>query len=57
MYGWRVLDADTIPAQLQGLIRVPGKKVTVYNFGIEGATLERELALLRRFATPMRSTR
>ena len=48
-YGWRVLDADTIPAQLQNLIRIPGKKVTVYNFGIEGATLEREIALLRRF--------
>ena len=49
VYGWRVVDAHTIPAQLQGLIRVPGKKVTVYNFGIEGATLDRELALLRQF--------
>ena len=49
VYGWRVVDAHTIPAQLQGLIRVPDKKVTVYNFGIEGATLDRELALLRRF--------
>ena len=48
-YGWRVLDADTIPAQLQNLICIPGKKVTVYNFGIEGASLEREIALLRRF--------
>ena len=44
-----MLDADTIPAQLQNLIRIPGKKVTVYNFGIEGASLEREIALLRRF--------
>ena len=36
---------DTIPAQLQGLIRIPGKKVTVYNFGIEGATLDRRTRL------------
>jgi lysophospholipase L1-like esterase len=47
-YGWRVFDADTIPAKLQDAIRLPGKKVTVYNFGIEGASLEREIALVQR---------
>jgi lysophospholipase L1-like esterase len=47
-YGWRVFDADTIPAQLQNAIDVPGRKVTVHNFGIEGASLEREIALVRR---------
>ena len=47
-YGWRVLDADTIPARLQDAIRAFGRKVAVYNFGIEGASLEREIALVRR---------
>jgi len=49
LFGYRVLDADTIPARLQGAIRVPDRKVTVYNFGIEGATLKGELTVLRRF--------
>jgi len=50
VWGWRVLDADTIPAQLQDILRREGhRNVTVYNFGIEGATLGVELALLKRF--------
>lgn len=48
-YGWGVHDADTIPALLQDKIHIPGRKVTVYNFGIEGASLAQEIALLRRF--------
>ena len=46
-WGWRVLDADTIPVRLQAALRRAGHaNVTVYNFGIEGATLKAELALL-----------
>ena len=49
-WGWRVLDADTIPARLQVALRRAGHaNVTVYNFGIEGATLNAELGLLKRF--------
>jgi lysophospholipase L1-like esterase len=49
-WGYRVLDADTIPARMQELLRHAGHaNVTVYSFGIEGATLKRELALLKRF--------
>jgi lysophospholipase L1-like esterase len=49
VWGWRVLDADTIPMLLQDALRQTGANVTVYNFGIEGATLGAELSLLRRF--------
>ncbi len=49
VWGWRVLDADTIPMLLQDALRQRGANVTVYNFGIEGATLGAELGLLRRF--------
>ena len=50
VWGWRVVDADTIPVQLeQALHRAGHPNVTVYNFGIEGATLAAELALLKRF--------
>ena len=49
-WGWRVIDADTIAVVLQGLLRRGGHgNVTVYNFGIGGATLKRELALLQHF--------
>jgi hypothetical protein len=49
-WGYRVLDADTIPVRLQELLRRAGHaNVTVYNFGIEGATLKQELALLKSF--------
>lgn len=48
-WGWRVLDADTIPAGLQDALQRADPKVTVYNFGIEGAQINSELALLRRF--------
>jgi hypothetical protein len=50
VWGSRVLDADTIPLQLQTVLRqATGGDITVYNFGIEGATLRPELSLLRRF--------
>jgi GDSL-like Lipase/Acylhydrolase len=49
VWGWRVLDADTIPENIQRLLPHTAAKVTVYNFGIEGATLEAELLTLKRF--------
>jgi hypothetical protein len=47
VYGWRVLDADTLPVRLQEALRGKHPNVTVYNFGIEGVTMARELALLK----------
>jgi hypothetical protein len=47
IWGWRVLDQDTIPAQLQQLKH--DANVTFFNFGIEGATVAQELAILRQF--------
>jgi lysophospholipase L1-like esterase len=49
VWGWRVLDADTIPANIQSLLPHTARNITVYNFGIEGATLEAELLTLKRF--------
>lgn len=50
VWGWRVVDANTIPALLQDALHRSGRtNVTVYNFGIEGVTLKRELALLQHF--------
>lgn len=50
VWGWRVRDADTIPVQLQAILHRTGhRNVSVYNFGIEGATLKGELALLKHF--------
>jgi lysophospholipase L1-like esterase len=49
VWGWRVLDADTIPVQLQQLEHVSKPNLTFFNFGIEGATLAQELALLHQF--------
>jgi hypothetical protein len=49
VWGWRVLDADTIPEQLARLIAAKHPNVTVYNFGIEGATVAHELKVLRKF--------
>ena len=50
VWGWRILDADTIPVRLQ---EAPHQQshtnISVYNFGIEGATLKQELALLKHF--------
>jgi len=48
VWGWRVLDIDTIPENIQRLLP-PTRKITVYNFGIEGATLEAELLTVKRF--------
>ena len=50
VWGYHVIDADAIPAQLAQTLHDRGYgKVMVYNFGIEGAELGSELALLRRF--------
>jgi lysophospholipase L1-like esterase len=49
-WGFRLADADTIPALLQTALRGHGLgEISVYNFGIEDATMARELALLRHF--------
>jgi lysophospholipase L1-like esterase len=49
VWGWRVLDADTIPENIQSLLPAAARNITVYNFGIEGATLEAELLTLKKF--------
>jgi lysophospholipase L1-like esterase len=50
VWGWRILDADTIPVRLQEALHQQGHtNVSVYNFGIEGATVAQELALLKHF--------
>jgi hypothetical protein len=50
VWGWRVLDADTIPVRLQDVLRRAGhSNVTVYNLGMAGATFKQELRLLQRF--------
>lgn len=48
-WGFRLLDADTIAARLQGNLRRNDPEITIYNFGIEGAMLAQELALVKRF--------
>jgi hypothetical protein len=49
-WGWRIADEYTIAAQLERAVHNRGyTNVKVYNFGIEGATLKSELALLQRF--------
>ena len=48
-WGYRVLDVDTVPQRLQDALRRTDPKVTVYNFGIEGALVHSELALLKQF--------
>jgi hypothetical protein len=49
-WGWRVLDSDTVAANLQSALRSRGQaNVTVYNFGIEGSQIASDLALLKRF--------
>jgi hypothetical protein len=50
VWGAGLADEDTIPVQLQAALRRNGyNQVSVYNFGIEDATLDRELSLLRHF--------
>lgn len=49
VWGWRVLDTGTISANVQKQLQTTARKITVYNFGIEGATLEAELLTLQRF--------
>jgi lysophospholipase L1-like esterase len=50
VWGSYIRDADTIPVQLSATLRQRGyDKVTVYNFGIEGAQLANELLLLTYF--------
>jgi hypothetical protein len=48
-WGWLVTDANTIAAGVQRQLRRTHPNVTVYNFGIEGATISAELATLKRF--------
>jgi lysophospholipase L1-like esterase len=49
-FGFRLADADTIPALLQAALQAQGhSEISVYNFGIEDATIARELALLKHF--------
>jgi hypothetical protein len=47
VWGWRVLDQDTIPVHLQESVGNAG--LTFFNFGIEGFTVAQELALLKQF--------
>jgi hypothetical protein len=50
VWGTGVRDEDTIAPQLARALQHHGcKNVSVYNFGIEGAQLNSELALLKRF--------
>jgi lysophospholipase L1-like esterase len=50
MWGTYVRDVDTIPMQVARVLRAHGHgNIAVYNFGIEGARLANELALLERF--------
>src|SRR5215813_4556641 len=49
-WGYEVLDADTIPAQLENILRRSGHgNISVYNFGIGARELRHELALLKKF--------
>ena len=49
-WGFGVLDADTIPAQLENILRRGGHgNMRVYNFGIGGREIQHELALLKKF--------
>jgi lysophospholipase L1-like esterase len=49
-WGFRLADADTIPALLQAALHDHGHgEISIHNFGIEDATMARELALLRHF--------
>jgi lysophospholipase L1-like esterase len=49
-FGWRMRDVDTIPVQVQRILRERGlSNVTIYNFGIDGFVVADELAVLKRF--------
>jgi hypothetical protein len=49
-FGSRLAEADTIPALLQTALHRNGRdRISVYNFGIEGANISRDLALVRHF--------
>jgi hypothetical protein len=49
-FGWRLRDADTIPVQLQQILRSQGHtNVTVYNFAVDAMLIANEVALLQRF--------
>ena len=49
VWGWPVLDTDTLPEYILSLLPQTARKIEVYNFGIEGATLEAELLTLKKF--------
>src|SRR6266851_5780793 len=49
-WGFGLADADTIPSILQTTLRHNGHdEISVYNFGIEGANITKETALLKHF--------
>jgi lysophospholipase L1-like esterase len=49
-FGWRLREVDTIPVEVQRLLRERGlSNVTVYNFGIDSIVLAQELEVLKRF--------
>jgi len=49
-FGARLAEADTIPSLLQAALHRNGHdEISVYNFGIEGANIDSDLALLRHF--------
>jgi hypothetical protein len=49
-FGWRMRDADTIPVQLQQILRSQGHtNVTVYNFAVDAMLIANEVAVLQRF--------
>jgi hypothetical protein len=49
-WGHEVLDTDTIPFQLENILRRRGHgNMSVYNFGIGGREIQHELALLKKF--------
>jgi hypothetical protein len=49
-FGWRLRDADTIPVQLQQILRARGHaNISVYNFAIDSVTIAHELKILQRF--------
>jgi hypothetical protein len=50
VWGAYIRDAETIPVQLAGALHERGYgNVTVYNFGIEGAEIDAEIGVLKRF--------
>jgi lysophospholipase L1-like esterase len=50
VWGWRVLDADTLSENLQRALRSQGRpRVTVYNFGVEASLIAADLERVKNF--------